>query len=153
LALGESDGILSFDEIAGLDLDANLVFLAACDTAVGIEDEELARSSGQEEASGSLEGLVRAFLTANARAVVATSWVAPDGETTRSLIRSFYEKGRTSDVGAALREGQLKLMRDPVSSHPYRWGSFFVVGDASKPLVSTVAAAAMSKAGPLSGAK
>lgn len=141
LGPGQSDGILSFDEIAGLNLDANLVFLAACDTAVGIKDEELARASGLEQASGSLEGLVRSFLTANARAVVATSWVVPDVNA-RTLVARFYEKGRTSDIGAALREGQLALMRESATSHPFRWGAFFVVGDASKPLISATAAAA-----------
>jgi CHAT domain-containing protein len=131
-----SDGVLTIDEIARLKLDANLVFLAACDTAAGVEDKDLARASGQEEAGGSLEGLVRAFLTANARAVVATSWVAPDGETTLRLVRTFYATGKTSSIGAALRQGQLSLMNDPAASHPYRWGSFFVVGDASKSMLS-----------------
>lgn len=140
LAPQGSDGVLSFDEIAKLDLDANLVFLAACDTAAGVEDEELARTSGLEAAGGSLEGLVRAFLTAQARAVVATHWVAPNGDSTLQLVRTFYEAGRNSDVGAAMRAGQSALLRNPSSSHPYFWAPFFVVGDSSKPLVSPQAA-------------
>jgi CHAT domain-containing protein/tetratricopeptide (TPR) repeat protein len=102
-----SDGVLTIDEIAGLNLDANLVFLAACDTAAGVKDKELARASGQEETGSSLEGLVRAFLTANARAVMATSWVAPNTPGTLRLVDTFYAKGRASNIGAALREGQL----------------------------------------------
>lgn len=138
LSATDSDGVLTIDEIAGLKLDANLVFLAACDTAVGIKDQDLARAAGQDDkSSGSLEGLVRAFLAANARAVVATSWLAPDGETTLRLVRTFYATGRTSSIGAALRQGQLALMNDPAASHPFRWGAFFVVGDSSKSLLST----------------
>ena len=52
----DSDGLLSFSEIARLRLDANLVVLSACDTASGVKDEALARASGQEESGSTLEG-------------------------------------------------------------------------------------------------
>jgi len=37
-------------------------------------------------------------------------------------------------VGEALRTAQVRLMDDPLTSHPYYWGAFAVVGDATKPL-------------------
>jgi tetratricopeptide (TPR) repeat protein len=80
-----SDGILSFNEIARLRLDANLVVLSACETASGVSQAE-ARAAGQEEAGNTLEGLVRAFLAANARAVLTTYWPISDVGESVALI-------------------------------------------------------------------
>jgi len=127
-----SDGLLSFDEIAALHLNANLVVLSACDTGAGIRSQALARRSGQEEAGSTLQGLVRAFLTANTRAVMATHWQVPAKEGTYDFIRAFYATARTRDIGAALEEAQRQLIAQPQYSHPFYWGAYFVVGDSSK---------------------
>ena len=134
---GNSDGLLSFDEVAGLNLDANLVFLSACDTEAGVSDESLARLGGKEEKGASLEGLVRAFLAAKARAVVATYWEASESEGTNQLIETFYGTGRTQSIGAALKDGQRLLIADARYSHPFFWAPYFIVGDAGKTLISS----------------
>ena len=100
-----SDGLLSFDEIARLRLDANLVVLSACDTGSGIRSQDIARLSGQEEAGSTLEGLVRAFLTANARSVLATHWEVPAAVGTPELMEAFYTSARTQDIGGSLQTG------------------------------------------------
>ena len=128
----DSDGLLSFDEIAGLRLDANLVVLSACDTGAGIRSQQLARRSGQEEAGSTLQGLVRAFLTANARAVLATHWEVPAKDGTRELIETFYTSANTQDIGHSLQTAQRQLIAAPQYSHPFYWGAYFVVGDSSK---------------------
>jgi len=127
-----SDGLLSVDEIAGLRLDANLVVLSACDTGSGIRSEDIARLSGQEEAGSTLEGLVRAFLTANARAVLATHWKVPVAEGTPELMERFYTSARGADIGTSLQTAQRGLISTPKYSHPLYWGAFFIVGDAKK---------------------
>jgi CHAT domain-containing protein len=132
---GRSDGFLSFDEIAGLRLDANLVVLAACETSGGVS-AGIARRSGQEEEGKSLEGLVRAFLTARARAVMATFWKVSVEEESDALFRSFYSHGRSETIGDALRDAQRSLIEQPRYSHPYYWGAYFVVGDASKTMLT-----------------
>lgn len=132
----QSDGLLSFSEIAGLRLDANLVVLSACDTSAGIRDQSIARGSGQEESGSTLEGLVRAFLTANARAVLATNWQVSDEAETASFMQSFYTAARTGTIGDALRIAQGSLMRQPAYSHPFYWAPYFLVGDGTKPLTS-----------------
>ena len=98
-----SDGLLSFSEIANLRLNANLVVLSACDTASGVRDEALARASGQEEAGSTLEGLVRAFLTANARAVLATYWQVSAEQESEDFIRTFYATARGATIGFITR--------------------------------------------------
>jgi CHAT domain-containing protein len=133
-----SDGLLSFSEIAGLHLDANLVFLSACDTAAGVKDEALARQSGQEEVGSTLDGLVRAFLTANARAVMATYWQVSAEKEGQEFIRTFYSSGRTRPIGAALQDAQRELMHQAAYSHPFYWAPYFVVGDSSKAMLAGV---------------
>ena len=147
----QSDGLLSFSEIARLRLDANLVVLSACDTASGVKDEDLARRSGQEEAGSTLEGLVRAFLTANSRAVLATFWpVSAEGETDE-FIKTFYGQARVRNIGGSLQAAQEALMTTPEYSHPFYWGPYFVVGDSTKMMLSgaapTTVAANPSQAG------
>ncbi len=130
-----SDGILSFNEIARLRLDANLVVLSACETASGVSQAE-ARAAGQEEAGNTLEGLVRAFLAANARAVLTTYWpISNEGES-EALIEDFYRAARAGTIGNALQSAQLAIMNERASSHPIYWGAFFIVGDANKALIS-----------------
>jgi tetratricopeptide (TPR) repeat protein len=131
----ESDGLLSFSEIARLRLDANLVVLSACETSAGVSSVG-GRLAGQDESAQSLDGLVRAFITANARAVLATYWKVPATKESDDLIAAFYASGRTETIGSALRDAQAQLIRQPAVSHPYFWGAYFLVGDAAKTMLS-----------------
>ena len=131
-----SDGLLSFAEIAQLRLDANLVVLSACDTAVGVRDEAIARAAGQEDAGSTLEGLVRAFLTANARAVLATYWQVSAERESDEFVRAFYQQARTGTMGAALQAAQRDLIAQPAYSHPFYWAPYFLVGDSNKPMLT-----------------
>lgn len=130
-----SDGLLSLPEVAALDLDANLVVLSACETASGVSGVG-GRLSGQDESAATLDGLVRAFITANARAVIATYWQVPASQQTEVLIGDFYRAGRTETIGASLRDAQRAVIAKPDFSHPYFWGAYFLVGDGSKSMLS-----------------
>ena len=126
-----SDGLLSFSEIFGLRIDADLVILSACDTAgsatVGAASEAGVSSRGEF----ALDGLVRAFVGAGGRTVVASHWPVPDefNATTR-LIGGLFE-GSNVPTTEALRRSQLGLMDDAETSHPFYWSAFAVVGDGS----------------------
>jgi CHAT domain-containing protein len=124
-----SDGLLSFAEIFGLRIDANLVILSACDTAgsatVGATREAGVTGGGEF----ALDGLVRAFVGAGGRTVLASHWPVPDDfdATGRLISGLFAEDGRaTAD---ALKESQQSLMDDVQTSHPFYWSAFAVVGD------------------------
>ncbi|MDJ0642002.1 MAG: CHAT domain-containing protein [Erythrobacter sp.] len=125
---GESDLLLDFEEIAGLKLDANLVVLSACQTASAI-GERTARLNGDSQPGSTLEGLVRSFFAAQARAVMATYWQTPNTGESEIFMREFYRSGRTNDIANALNQAQRTMIAAPDTSHPYFWGSFFVVGD------------------------
>lgn len=139
-----SDGLLSFDEIFELGLDADIVILSACDTAGGASIEAT-RAAGIGSGGGTaLDGLVRSFIGAGGRTVMASHWPAPDefGATER-LISEMFLVGREQALGLALRASQQLLMADPQTSHPFYWGGFAIIGDATRPLLSDAPVPAM----------
>lgn len=139
---GASDGLLGFGEIFELRLDADLVILSACDTAAQAS-VEATREAGVATGGGqALDGLVRAFIAAGGRQVVASHWPAPDDYgATRRLFAGFFAQGGRSGTGGgaggvagALQRAQLALMDDPRTSHPFYWAGFAVVGDGGQAL-------------------
>lgn len=130
-----SDGLLRFDEIFNLHLDADLVILSACDTAGGAS-LEATREAGVTSGGGqALDGLVRAFIAAGGRQVIASHWPAPDDyNATERLIGGFFAEHGTESVAAALQRSQRTLMDDPLTSHPFYWAGFAIVGDGERPL-------------------
>lgn len=125
----DSDGLLSFAEIFGLRIDADLVILSACDTAgsatIGATREAGVTSGGEF----ALDGLVRAFVGAGGRTVLASHWPVPDdfNATSRLISGLFAEDGR--QTAAALQASQRSLMDDADTSHPFYWSAFAIVGD------------------------
>ncbi|WP_292930491.1 CHAT domain-containing protein [Novosphingobium sp. PASSN1] len=132
-----SDGLLSFREIFDLKLDADLVILSACDTA-GMATVAASREAGVTTGGNyALDGLVRAFTGAGARAVIASHWPVPDEyDATRRLISGLVAGKAGESVGDALAGAEAKLMDDPLTSHPFYWAAFVVVGDAAKPAMT-----------------
>lgn len=142
-----SDGLLSFEEIANISLDANLVVLSACNTAA---ETTASRASGsgirvRQGQAATLNGLVRAFLVAGSRAVLTTHWAIPDGFKTRDgrqiaastqLIETLFRSGATQSIGDSLRTAQSQMIANPDTSHPYYWGAFALVGDGARSMLA-----------------
>jgi CHAT domain-containing protein len=113
------DGFLRLHDIYGLDLPAELVVLSACNTALG-------RQVGGE----GLVGIVRGFMYAGAKRVVASLWKVDD-EATVEMMRRFYT-GMLEDrlsPAAALREAQLAMWRQPRWRAPFYWAAFGLQGE------------------------
>lgn len=131
-----SDGLLNFQEIFDLRLNADVVILSACDTAgtaSAAASLEAGISTGGDYA---LDGLVRAFVGAGARSVVASHWPVPDDfEATQRLIGGMFSAEPETSLATSLRMAQEELMADPVTSHPYYWAAFIILGDGTKPLL------------------
>lgn len=138
-----SDLLLSYDEIAGLRLDANLVVLSACDTASRTGEGTQIRA-GEAQPGSTLDGLVRAFFAAGSRSVMATYWEAANNDATILLMSEFYAAGREKTISESLNAAQNTLIAIPDTSHPFFWASFFVVGDTDNTILggakTTVAA-------------
>jgi CHAT domain-containing protein len=133
---GDSDGLLSFSEIFDLRLDADLIILSACDTAGRadlVATEEAGLTTGGDFA---FDGLVRAFVGAGGRLVVASHWPVPDSyDATERLIGGLFTAPAGMGTAPALRAAQRSLMDRPETSHPYYWSAFAVVGDGASPVV------------------
>lgn len=134
---GASDGLLSFREIFDLKLDADLVILSACDTA-GTASIAATREAGVLRGGGSaLDGLVRAFVGAGSRSVIASHWPAPDDfDATEQLISGLFTASPGMSTGDAMRQAQLRLMDSATTSHPYYWSAFAIIGDGGQSLFS-----------------
>ena len=132
-----SDGLLTFREIFDLKLDADVVILSACDTA-GQATLGATREAGVATGGNyALDGLVRAFVGAGARSVVASHWPVPDDyDATQRLISGLLGAAPGEPLADALGRAQRGLMDDPKTSHPFYWAAFIILGDGAKPLVA-----------------
>jgi CHAT domain-containing protein len=114
------NGYLGMAEVFNLKLDAQLVVLSACQTALGRN----VRGEG-------LLGLSRAFMYAGTPRVVATTWKVDDAATA-ALMQRFYEGmfgAAKLSPAAALRAAQIYIRRQPRWRAPYYWAPFVIQGD------------------------
>ena len=140
------DGILTAQEVAGLDLwGTKLVVLSACDTGVG----EVKNGDG-------VYGLRRALVLAGAESQVMSLWPVSDKGTRDLMIQYYQALQRGEGRSAGLRGVQLRMLRSrqlkptgparillhekepsglPAEqrlsrdySHPYYWASFIQSG-------------------------
>ena len=132
-----SDGLLTFKEIFDLRLDADTIILSACDTA-GMATIAATREAGIATGGNfALDGLVRAFVGAGGRSIIASHWPVPDDfDATKTLISNLFVDPGTIGTGEALLRGQRTLMDRVETSHPYYWAAFAIIGDATKPLTT-----------------
>jgi len=114
------DGFLRFDEIAGSQIAADIVSLAACDTAVGKVIEKFG-----------VPTISSAFLRAGARRTVSTLWKIDD-DATQELMVEFYKQLFSSaklTPAQALWTAQMHVRKRPGWSNPYYWAGFVLSGD------------------------
>lgn len=113
------DGFLPLLDIYKLRLDAELVVLSACRTALG---RDLRREG--------LVGLARGFMHAGSPRVVASVWDVRDSATAELMTR-FYRNLLRGGMrpSAALRDAQLSMLREPRWSAPFYWGAFVLQGE------------------------
>jgi CHAT domain-containing protein len=114
------DGFLRLHDIYNLELDADLVVLSACQTALGKE----IRGEG-------IVGLTRGFMHAGVPRVVASLWKVDD-RATAELMRRFYEGmlgSRRLRPAAALRAAQVEMASSAMWARPYYWAGFVLQGE------------------------
>jgi CHAT domain-containing protein len=111
------DGFLRAHEVYNLKLNADLVVLSGCRTALG-----------KDVKGEGLVGLTRGFMYAGAPRVVASLWQVPD-KATADLMKLFY-KGMLADglrPAAALRAAQVAMWKEKRA--PYFWAAFVLQGE------------------------
>jgi CHAT domain-containing protein len=113
------DGFVRLYDIYNLDLNADLVVLSACQTALGKQIQQ-----------EGLVGLTRGFMYAGADRVMASLW-SVDDEATAELMKKFYEgvlqNGQTP--AQALRSAQIWMYSQKTWKSPYYWAGFVLQGE------------------------
>ena len=134
-----SDGLLTFKEVFDLHLDADLVILSACDTAAQASTAATQQAGLATGGDVALDGLVRAFVGAGARLVIASHWPVPDDyNATQRLITGLFSAPPGTPTATALRMSQRQLMDDVNTSHPFYWSAFAAVGDGEMPVIRPI---------------
>lgn len=117
----EKDYELHISELYGLNFDADLAVLSACNTAIG----------GFKD-GGSLVSMHHAFTTAGIPATLASLWNAPD-QSTKEIMVSFYtylKEGKNK--AQALRLAKLDYLdrtKNEKLDHPFYWAGFILSGN------------------------
>lgn len=115
----QEDHILYSGEVYGLNLNAQLVVLSACETGLG----KVANGEG-------LLGLSRAFFYAGAENLLVSLWKVQD-QATADLMVGFYQahlNGDAAQFSTPLRQAKLDLIRSNNFNHPYYWSAFVLIG-------------------------
>ncbi|WP_405574019.1 CHAT domain-containing protein [Winogradskyella sp. Asnod2-B02-A] len=114
---------LYISELYGLNLNADMAVLSACNTGVG----ELKTGQG-------VVSMNTAFTAAGVPSVLSSLWSAPD-EATQNIMTSFYKHLKKGDLKSnAIRKAKLDYLEsvdDPNLTHPYYWAGFVLTGDTS----------------------
>jgi CHAT domain-containing protein len=123
---GREDGLLYARELMEMDLKAELVTLAACETG-----------AGKDVSGEGLMGPAWAVLAAGTQSAVVTQWKVQDRSMTE-LMLEFYRRlrapspdGSRPSKAESLRQAQLKLLQgdDRAYRHPYHWAASILIGD------------------------
>jgi hypothetical protein len=112
------DGLLQAREIAHLRLRARLVVLSGCNTGRPVFESSFANAS-----------LVRSFLFAGAKSVVATLWTVDDTFSAYLMGQFYGYLGRGADAGTALEQAKRDAIHTYGNSGMSLWAGFQLVGN------------------------
>ena len=138
---GKEDGYLRIEEIAELDLQADLVTLSACETH--LTDRRARRSesasgmtgwrAGRVDGNAGIFGLTQSFIYAGANAVSISLWRVA-GESTSQFMATMY--GMVQDKGIGYAEAITEVKRRFISGNfgekykaPYYWAPYVYYGN------------------------
>ncbi|WP_179318930.1 CHAT domain-containing protein [Winogradskyella helgolandensis] len=119
----DEDHELYISELYGLNLNADMVVLSACNTGVG----ELKTGKG-------IVSMNTAFTAAGVPSVLSSLWSAPDDATQEIMIAFYKHLKEGSDKSEALqlaKQDYLNTTENELLKHPYYWAGFVVSGDIS----------------------
>jgi CHAT domain-containing protein len=123
----DQDSDLTMQEVQGIEgaqgvqlAHGATVVLSACNTG-----------RGEIKAEGVL-GLARAFLFANASAIVVSLWSVDDGSTAVLMSIMYKHLAEGCTVPQALRLAMLELMEQEEWKRPMHWAGFLVVGASTR---------------------
>ncbi|GAK59048.1 TPR repeat protein [Candidatus Vecturithrix granuli] len=125
-----NDGLLEMSEILGLDLNADLVVLSACNTASG---------TGEEDRGEGFAGLTRSFMYAGARSLFVTQW-SVESSSAKTLVQTTFRQMSAASKVEALAQAKRDMIKGQKSvqfspnlrvslAHPLFWAPYILVGE------------------------
>jgi len=112
------DSVITQDEIYKMRLNASLVTLSSCKS---IDGESLTGEG--------INSLARAFLFADAAAVIGSSWNLNEAAGLE-VMKEFYNSLKSeSDKSLALRKAKLSYIEKHPYKSPYYWAPLVLIGD------------------------
>ena len=109
-------------EIYNLKLNAQMAVLSSCNSGVG----KMQKGEG-------MMSLARGFIYAGCPSIVMTLWQVAD-QSSSSLMASFYKylrKGKSKQEAMRLAKIDYLENADDITSNPYFWSGFVVLGESS----------------------
>lgn len=113
----KQDGILYSGEIYNLKLNADLVVLSACETALG----KLVKGEG-------IMSLTRSFLYAGASNVIVSLWNVTDKSTSILMINLYKKMLQKHSISSSLADAKRDLILKTAYSAPVYWSPFILTG-------------------------
>ncbi|MEW6279903.1 MAG: CHAT domain-containing protein [Candidatus Eremiobacterota bacterium] len=114
-----ADGKLTTGEVYGLDFSqVQLVTLSACSTALA-----------ERQPGGEVANLAQAFSVAGSHSMLASLWKVDDEATATLMVEFYRQLSDGKSKAEALRQAQLKVLREPRWSNPACWAAFELIGD------------------------
>jgi CHAT domain-containing protein/Tfp pilus assembly protein PilF len=120
------DGMLNTSELFGMQLNADLAVLSACNTGTG----KLEKGEG-------IMSLSRGFFYAGVPSIVMTSWAVED-QSGSELMSQFYKylaEGKAKNEALRLAKIDYLDNADQLKAHPHFWAAYMNIGDVS-PIVN-----------------
>ncbi len=116
------DSLFVYEIIKEDFTNADMVFLAACNTGVGKYSEG--------EGTVSIE---RGFMLAGVKTVITAFWFASDLHAPRILSAYYRELKKGACPEEAMRDAKLEFLNSPpkvnrLGYHPYNWATYSIVG-------------------------
>ncbi|MEO0685527.1 MAG: CHAT domain-containing protein [Cyanobacteria bacterium J06649_11] len=112
-----------YQEVALQSLNADLVYLSACETGLG-----------EFYAGEGVFSIARAFITAGSKSVVMTPW-SVDERATLEITMQFYQNlkaGLPKDIALSkAKQLYINETKQVDSAHPYFWAGLMPIGDMS----------------------
>jgi len=123
LSYPDTQGYLTMADVFGLQLNAKLVSLSACNTG-----------GGKKTHGEGVMGLTRAFMYAGTPTIAVTQWSVESHSAKTLSVGFFKHLKNTQKPATALRAIKLRMLRGEEGTKyqkPYYWAPFVVFGDAN----------------------
>ena len=125
-----NDGLLEMGEILGLNINAGLVVLSACNTAAG---------TGKNDRGEGFAGLTRSFMYAGAKSLLVTLW-SVETRSAKELVQKIFASKKDNPAEMALTYAKRGFINSGKAldfgpglsvslSHPFFWAPYILVGE------------------------